>query len=121
MTSNSAEKRGAARLEHPLLVAYRSVGSFISHLGTNLSRTGVFVNTPRPLPEGTMLRLLVSLPTDKAPCEVNGRVVRTQGSGKLGPPGMAVQFMNPSQDTQTRIDELVSRLRDELGQEKTEP
>ena len=121
LSKSGIERRRAPRLEHPLLVAYRSAGAFCSDLGTNLSTGGMFVNTQNPLPEGTNVNLLVSLPDENAPCRVTGEVVRVQQGSERDPPGMAIKFIDTSRETQARIDELVAQLRRKLEQEHREP
>ncbi len=116
VSKDAVDKRGAARLEHPVLVAYRSVDRFLADFGTTLSKGGVFVNTGQPLPVGTPVRLLVSLPDQDAPCEVTGRVIRVQGASESGTPGMGIEFTNLDPETQERIAGLVARLREKLGQ-----
>lgn len=116
MNSNTDNKRSAERLEHPVLVAYRTIDSFLSDFGTNLSHKGVFVNTAQPLPVGTPVRLLVSLPNQESPCEVNGRVTRVQNAEGDLTPGMGIEFIEMDPETAERIAEIVNSLRDKLGQ-----
>ena len=44
--------RRADRLQHELLVAYRTVDGFITDWAVNISRGGIFINTRNPLPVG---------------------------------------------------------------------
>jgi type IV pilus assembly protein PilZ len=111
-----ANKRDGDRLEHPVLVAYRSVDRFLSDFGTNISRGGVFVNTAQPLAVGTPVRLLVSLPDQDVPIEVSGRVLRVQEASS-GTPGMGIEFVDLAPEVRERIDGFVASLREKLGQD----
>ncbi len=44
--------RKAERLQHELLVAYRTVDGFITDWAVNISRGGIFINTRNPLAAG---------------------------------------------------------------------
>ncbi len=120
MNEDSRDKRGAARLEHPVLVAYRTVDRFLADFGTNISEGGIFVNTAQPLPVDTPVKLLVSLPDQEIPCEMLGRVKRVQEPSEYDTPGMGIEFVDLDLDTQERISKLVSSLRDKLGQDQSE-
>ena len=114
MNSTDSEKRGGSRLHHPLLVAYQSVDRFLSDFGTDVSETGVFVNTHRPLPVGTSVRLLLALPEAKDPLPIQGvvsRVVAPQGEGA---PGMGIAFTDVSEEERARLHDVVARLQDTL-------
>ena len=44
--------RKSERLQHELLVAYRTVDGFITDWAVNISRGGIFINTRNPLAVG---------------------------------------------------------------------
>lgn len=118
------EQRRAQRLEHELLVAYRTPRGFVSHWAVNLSREGIFVNTPNPQPVGSRVDLLVHLPDKQAPCRLDGRVVRVVGQGPRQ--GMGVEFVGLREGNSGRIDSLVRALKPRLapnagGQEDVAP
>ncbi|MDF1563466.1 MAG: TIGR02266 family protein [Deltaproteobacteria bacterium] len=113
------EKREGARLEHPVMVAYRTVDRFLCDFGTNISQTGIFVNTPDPLPVGTPVRLLVSLPEADIP-ELRGRVTRVQPAAEGVDPGMGVEFIELPAPVRSRLDALVHELREKLGQDESD-
>ena len=76
MPEGSDNKRRSSRLQHELPVAYRSVGSFLTDWATNISHGGMFINTRKPLPVGTEVRILIQLPMLESPVGLNGRVTR---------------------------------------------
>ncbi|GHG95732.1 hypothetical protein GCM10012319_59500 [Comamonas sp. KCTC 72670] len=100
-------------------MAYRSVSGFVTDFAVNLSKGGLYINTDKPLPVGTEVRLLVTLPGVHFPVDLTGRVTRTSavGASKSQSPGMAVEFVDVDDDKRTRIEEFVERLRSELPPE----
>jgi uncharacterized protein (TIGR02266 family) len=109
-------KRRAARLHHEIPVAYRSVGSFLSDWATNISHGGLFINTRKPLPVGTAVRVLVQLPGATFPFQLGGRITRvTAFDNKANMvPGMAVEFTEVDESKRREIQAFVERLRGEL-------
>ena len=115
MTREPTDQRTGERLEHPVLVAYQSVDHFLSDFGTNLSSGGVFVNTRDPLPVGTRVRLLISLPDRDPPVPLLGEVVRIQVPGEGPDPGMGIEFVDTDADTHARLEAWVQSLRADLA------
>jgi uncharacterized protein (TIGR02266 family) len=111
-------KRVAARLHHELPVAYRSVGSFLSDWATNISRGGLFINTRKPLPVGTEVKILVQLPGAAFPYELHGRVSRVTEYDNAANmvPGMGIEFTSIDEAKKHEIDAFVTRLRKEFGE-----
>jgi uncharacterized protein (TIGR02266 family) len=109
-------KRRAQRLHHEIPVAYRSVGSFLTDWATNISQGGLFINTRKPLPVGTEVRVLVQLPGASFPFQLEGRVSRvTEFDNHANMvPGMAVEFTSVDAAQRAQIESFVARLRHEL-------
>ena len=109
-------KRRAARLHHEIPVAYRSVGSFLTDWATNISRGGLFINTRKPLPVGTAVKILVQLPGASFPFQLGGRVTRiTEYDNRANMvPGMGVEFTDVNEAQKREIEAFVDRLRREL-------
>ena len=109
-------KRRAARLHHDIPVAYRSVGSFLSDWATNISQGGLFINTRKPLPVGTAVKILVQIPGASFPYQLGGRVTRvTQYDNKANMvPGMGVEFTDVDDAKRKQISAFVERLRSEF-------
>jgi uncharacterized protein (TIGR02266 family) len=108
--------RRADRLQHELLVAYRTVDGFISDWAVNISRGGIFINTRTPLSVGTTVRLIISLPDTQFPFELMGRVARVNEFDNPANqvPGMGIEFLNVDDEKRARIERFVERLRKEL-------
>lgn len=98
-------ERAAVNAEFESLTA----ATFIS----DLSELGVFVQTNRRTPVGTVVQLnFTVLLDDPVVLAAHGRVVRHQSN----PPGMGIEFIDPSPELLLRISDVVSRQRPrELG------
>jgi uncharacterized protein (TIGR02266 family) len=109
-------RRRSPRLHHEVPVAYRSVGSFLTEWATDISQGGLFINARKPLPVGTVVKLLVQLPGAEFPFDMSGRVTRAVGPDERGSaPGMAIEFIDLDAEKRARIDAFVVRLRRDLG------
>ena len=110
--------RRATRLHHAIPVAYKSVGSFLSDWATNISHGGLFINTRKPLPVGTDVKILIQLPGAAFPYELHGRVARVTEFDNAANmvPGMGIQFIGLDDAKKREIDEFVTRLRREFGE-----
>ena len=117
----SRKLRQAERLQHELLVAYKTVDGFITDWAINISRGGIFINTPNPLPVGTTVRLIISLPDTAFPFDLVGRVTRVNQVDNPGQqvPGMGIEFIGIDDEKRNRIQRLVDRLRKELPESRS--
>lgn len=108
--------RKADRLQHELLVAYRTVDGFITDWAVNISRGGIFINTRNPLAIGTTVRLIISLPDAAFPFDLTGRVIRVSEYDNPANqvPGMGIEFVDVDEEKRSRIERFVERLRKEL-------
>jgi uncharacterized protein (TIGR02266 family) len=108
--------RRADRLQHELLVAYRTVDGFITDWAVNISRGGIFINTRHPLAVGTVVKLILSLPDAAFPFDLTGKVTRVQeyDNPSNQVPGMGLEFMDVDEEKRARIERFVERLRKEL-------
>ena len=109
-------KRKATRLHHELPVAYRTVGSFLTDWATNISHGGLFINTRKPLPVGTVVKLIIQLPSVEFPFDLSGRVTRvTEFDNHANMvPGMGIEFTGVDEARRQEIDAFVDRLRAQL-------
>ena len=112
----TAKMRNADRLEHELLVSYRTVDGFITDWATNIGKGGIFINTRHPLAVGTTVKLIISLPDQAFPFDLSGKVIRVNEYDNVTnqAPGMGVEFVGVDDEKKARIEQFVSRLRREL-------
>jgi uncharacterized protein (TIGR02266 family) len=83
---------------------FESFDAFIHEYVTNISRSGVFVKSKKPLPVGTRVNLKFTVIMDDIETiEGVGEVVRVQED----PPGMGVVFTELSQYSQHLIEKLL--------------
>jgi type IV pilus assembly protein PilZ len=103
------EHRRDLRLPVELKVGYRTVGSFITDYILNVSRGGIFITTQRPLPIGTRVRLVFSLPDFPLPFDLAGEVrwVNPVGHASHAAPGMGIQFSNLDDHIRKRIERFI--------------
>ena len=122
-TEKQQQSRRADRLQHELLVAYRTVDGFITDWAVNLSRGGIFINTRNPAPVGSTLKLIISLPDQPFPFDLTGRVARVHevDNPHNVAPGMGIEFVDVDEDKKDKIERFVERLRKELPDEATIP
>jgi type IV pilus assembly protein PilZ len=73
-----------------------------------LSEGGMFLRTPNPLPEGTMLTIRIALPGPERAFTVLAQVIRTVRGGMLRPPGMGLRFVDLSAADRRRVKEHVA-------------
>ncbi len=108
--------RKAARLHHEILVAYRTMDGFITDWAVNISKGGLFVNTRQPLPVGSQVRLIVSLPSTVFPFDLQGRVswVNEFDNASNLVPGMGIEFVDIDEEKKARIADFVDALRRDL-------
>src|SRR5690242_18479318 len=121
-TDKAKRPRRADRLQHELLVAYRTVDGFITDWAVNISRGGIFINTRNPLAVGTTVRLIISLPDTAFPFDLCGRVMRVNefDNPSNQVPGMGIEFIDVDEEKRVRIERFVERLRKELPDQAPE-
>jgi type IV pilus assembly protein PilZ len=111
-------KRKATRLHHEIPVAYRSVGSFLTDWATNISQGGLFINTRKPLPVGTAVRILIQLPGEPRAADLDGKVTRVTefDNHHNMVPGMGIEFTSLDSERRTELEQFVQRLRRDLDE-----
>jgi len=114
--ANQKAARQSERLQHELLVAYRTVDGFITDWAVNISRGGMFINTRNPLAVGSVVRLIVSLPDAAFPFDLTGRVIRVHAYDPASKEmaGMGLEFLDVDEEKRARLERFVERLRKEL-------
>lgn len=84
---------------------FESFDAFVSEYVTNVSRSGVFVRTRKPLPVGTKVNLRFTVLMDEVETvEGVGEVVRVHDD----PPGMGLVFTELSRYSQGIIERLLT-------------
>jgi len=111
----AGDQRKDDRVQSEIRVEYRTVGSFLSDYALNISKGGLFIHTENPLPPGTMVRIVFSLPGVPLLFDLSGRVKWSQSDfDDDDPPGMGVEFVQVSEKVRRRIENHVDELLKEV-------
>ena len=114
--ASSAERRKSPRADVVVRVNYQTVDDLFSEFARNINEGGLFVETERPHPVGTLVTLQFQIPGSEDPIKVHGLVVRISEGSASEPPGMGIEFGDLDGDARQHINELVRSLRaDPLG------
>jgi len=103
-----------SRREHRVTInkEFESFDAFVSEYVSNVSRSGVFVRTRKPLPVGTKVNLRFTVLMDEVEIvEGVGEVVRVHDD----PPGMGLVFTELSHYSQGIIEQLLTSQRGRGG------
>lgn len=106
-----SEKRREERIPVELKVGYRTVGSFITDYIINISKGGIFINTSKPLPVGTRIRILFSIPDIPLPFDLIGivRWINPVGHSSHNLAGMGIEFLDVEANVKKRIEKFISQ------------
>jgi uncharacterized protein (TIGR02266 family) len=89
------ERRQACpRIETHIKIAFQDSRAPVSSYFLNLSSGGIFIKTDNPAPVDSILSLLLHMPGDLEPLNIQGRVVRIKKHANSFPAGMGIQFID---------------------------
>jgi uncharacterized protein (TIGR02266 family) len=113
---SAGSSRKNVRVPVTLPVNYRAADKDFSGSSYTLSQGGMFIKSPEPLAEDTVVEVTMTLPGDEGAIWIEGKVVERvspdQAREKSGISGMAVVFRKIKTGDQRRIDRFVrSRAR----------
>lgn len=104
-------RRRTQRATLVLPLEYRNAGHLLVSYCTNLSRGGLFLPTPDPLPKGATLTLALRVPGRERPVQVEATVRWTRETDSpRGPAGMGVSFHDIDVVLGDTIDAIVARF-----------
>ena len=95
MTKASSERRRERRVPVQIQIQYKTADGFFQDYIRNLSLGGIFIETEKPLPMNTKLRVEFCLPAMEDPITADGIVVHTLRVGQTSKPavsGMGIRF-----------------------------
>ena len=113
MTEHSHERRQHQRVPTKILIKYSNADQFFTDYIQNISRGGIFVPTPNPLPEGTRLSITFSLPHCDPSITTEGVVIRSilsKAGDDVDSSGMGIQFEALDEEAQKLIDTYVDSM-----------
>lgn len=89
---------------------FGSIAEFITEYVSDISRTGVFIQSDDPLPKGTKVDLRFTVIVDDfETIEGVGEVVRVVTPDESDTPGMGVVFSQLTQYSEQLLDKLLTR------------
>ena len=107
MEKGFEERRLYSRINVSVRVRIEYTGQEFSAQSRNISASGVFLETDRRLPVGTRVRLVLTVPIiAKYPIRAEGEVAWIS---KEEPGGMAVRFVDISDDDRSLLGELAEK------------
>lgn len=102
--------RETRRLPLRLLVTYGGIGGPCKTHTRDINEDGVFVVTEDPLPEGSEVHLLLSVPVRPQPVSLTGIVSHTVVVEDEDVPGMGIRFKHAQQSQRDEIVRLVDEV-----------
>ncbi len=107
-----SERRDSVRVPTRLKVSFKSPDAVSQALMTNISRGGLFVNTPFPPEPGTRLELKIRIESTAETLQVPVEVVSSNvGEGfKTGELGMGVRFLPMRDEVRKKLDDFYEVL-----------
>jgi uncharacterized protein (TIGR02266 family) len=105
------DRRRFERTRFLVRVDYATVDEFFSEFTHDINEGGLFIETEKPHPAGTIVSMLFNLPGAEAPIQTFGTVVRISPGDGLQPPGMGIEFDELDGEARQRINAFVKALR----------
>ena len=116
---SKGDRRAQPRAPIELKVQYLKLNSFFSDYTKNLSKGGIFIKTPKPLPIGTRFLFKLSIPTHPEPFEIPGEVRWSSSEGE--DQGMGIQFVYEDESQRAQFESMVEAMMvEKLGRELVE-
>jgi uncharacterized protein (TIGR02266 family) len=100
------------RMPYAVQVEFRTASSFLVAYSVNLSRGGLFLETPTDIPIGSAITLDFNVPT-AGTAALNGIVMWRRGAEQAaeGPVGVGIEFQDVAPQLGALIDTLVTSFR----------
>ena len=108
---DSVERRRSQRAEFLVRIDYSTVDELFSEFTRDINEGGLFIETEKPSPVGTLVSMQFNLPGCEQPFQTQGVVVRISPGDDSLPPGMGIEFEELTPEDRVHIDQLVRTLR----------
>ena len=109
---NASDRReDSVRVPTRIRVGFESYGEIRESLMTNVSRGGLFITTPAPLPLGTKLRVQIRIAESQDVLDLQGEVAwQNSGPGLVSEElGMGIQLVRLTPEEEKAVDNLYER------------
>ncbi len=106
-----SDRRKSPRVQAGFRVKYSTLDQLVLAYTKNISKGGLFIATERLLPVNSVVRLIISLPSDGGEIPCIARVVRAMGPDEDNPHrkhGLALEFLDVSAGSIEHIEEFMS-------------
>lgn len=108
------KRRVHPRVEATIEIKYKGAKDFLIEYSRNISKGGIFLATPNPLPAEAKVRLQFYLPNSSKEIEMLGKVVytitREEGEQNGQVPGMGILFTDFSPSSRREITDYIAGL-----------
>ena len=94
-------------MPYTVQVEFRTASSFLVAYSVNLSRGGLFIETPVDVPQGAQMTSDFTVP-GAGITSLNGVVAWRRGTQDNGPPGLGIEFQDVAPQLGSTIDKLVT-------------
>jgi molecular chaperone DnaK len=113
---------GEERRDHPrafvgllVRVSYGDVDEFVEHYASNISEGGVFIQSRKLYPAGTLVRFEIKLKTGETVLDGKGVVVWCREPEQSQSPGMGVRFLELGEDAKRLVRRMVQLRNSQPG------
>ncbi len=116
MTKAGHERRRTRRVPVQIQIRYKTADGFFQDYIRNLSLGGIFIETEKPLPMNTKLKVEFRLPELRSPITASGMVVHTLRVGqakKSSVSGMGIRFADLEPSSKQMLESYL-RTRDDV-------
>ncbi len=109
--SSSGADGGRQRIDTPIAIRFKRFDDFVEEVSENLSPTGMFIRTSKPLPLGAEFAFEFQLRDEFALFKGTAEVVwtRRRSEGTDRPPGMGVRFLKLDLTSQKVVRRIVEQ------------
>lgn len=107
MSKAGRERRRSRRVPVQIQIQYQTADGFFQDYIRNLSLGGIFIETEKPLPTNTKLKVEFRLPEMNDPITADGVVVHTLGrrqNAQPAPSGMGIRFSELNSASRKRLE-----------------
>jgi len=112
------QNRGADRVEAAFRVRYKTLDDLVIGYSKNLSKGGLFLRTPKLLAVDAVVELHIELPDGGGELVTLCRVAFARNAAEAAksrqPQGMGIQFLDPKDETRSRIERFIAECSAEL-------
>ena len=108
--NDSTDRRDSERIPTEMWVEQSTSREVYFQRGSNLSTGGIYLEHTIPMPKGTEVRLVFTLPGDDEALEVKGIIVNIGES--VRELGMGVKFVDLPETVRLRIEAFIQRTLD---------